>query len=96
MTNANSIVIGHYASHTSPQTLQLPDGSALIHRLLHQLELSTRYLIGERDALYDSCTNCDGEYSPGEEGENDKAAVAELDQLINDNQAAIEAARISA
>lgn len=57
--------------------------------LVDQLELSTRYLIGERDALYDSCTDSEGNLTDPLDGE----ALAELDQLINDNKAALKAAR---
>ena len=56
--------------------------------LVEQLEQSTRYLIGERDAMNEGCTDTDGIVHDT----NDRDALAELDQLIDDNQAVIKVA----
>lgn len=45
------------------------------------------YLIVDRDALYDSVTNVDGEY----DSEDDREAVAEADELLDRVTAAIAA-----
>ena len=50
----------------------------------------TAHLIGERDALYDGCTDTDGVVLDT----NDRDALAELDQLIDDNQAVIKASGV--
>lgn len=53
--------------------------------LLEALQASTKALIAERDAFYDSITDCEGNLIDPADGE----ALRELDALIDRNQAAI-------
>lgn len=76
----------------------LPQGEAEINlfedaaRAL-AIERSARELleevIAERDGFYLSCTNDEGEYDPGEEGQVDKAKVEHLDAIIDRARAAL-------
>ena len=56
--------------------------------LVEQLGLSTKYLIGERDAMYDACSDDEGNVIDQIDGE----ALAELDELIDANHAVMKAA----
>jgi len=58
-------------------------------KLLDRLEASTKAMIAERDAFYDTATNQHGEYTdPG-----DRHQVAEMDAEIDANRAALAKAR---
>lgn len=51
------------------------------------LEDSTKWLISERDSLYECITDSEGNIPPGEEGEADAAYLKQLDELIDRNRA---------